>query len=152
MHNLSIREQIVQAVKARLEDMQKPTFQIEFNHVQRQPFTSISRGKKIVAAIFDDFERRIPDTDPVVRVDLELNIEFVVYVEKGEDPTTKLNMVLSETERALMTDRTFGNIAIDIRVDRTEHDIEGRFDKYAESTMFLIVNYRHNNADPRSVV
>lgn len=148
----SIREQIVQAVKTRLEGMDKPTYAFKFDFVQREPFGSTAKGKKYVAAIFDDFERRLPDTDPVVRAELDLNIEFMTYIEADEAPTTQLNLILTEVERALMTDRTFGNIAIDIRVDRTEHDIQGRFDKFAETTMFCIVSYRHNNADPRSIV
>lgn len=148
----SIREQIVEAVVATLEGMSKPGFEIEIAKVQRQPFVSMGKGNNIVAAVFDDFERRTPATDPVVYVDMNLNIEFATYVSTTQDPTTKLNLILSEVERALMVDRTFGKLAIDIRVDRTEHDIIGRFAKYPETTMFLIVKYRHRNDDPREPV
>lgn len=148
----SIREQIVEAIKATLVAMDTPTFEFKFDIVQRQSFTSIARGKKYVAAIFDDSDTRSPDTDPVVRINLQVAIEFVVYIEKGQDPTTELNLVLSEVERALMVDRSFGKLAIDTTVDRTEHDIDGRFDKHAESTMFITVRFRVNNKDPRAKV
>lgn len=148
MPNTSIREQIVEAIKDRLEGMTEPTYDISFKTVKRQKFTSIDKGKEISAAIFDDSDRRRPDIDPVVRVELNVIIEFMTYVRSSVKPTTKLNLILSEVERALMTDRTLGGLAIDIRVDRTEHDVEGRFDKYPETIMYLIIDFRHNNLNP----
>lgn len=149
---LSIREQIVEAIKTRLEDMTEPEYAVSFNEVKRQEFTTVDAGKRLVGSIFDEVERRIPDTDPVVRVDLSITIEFLTYIKRDEDPTSRLNLILSEVERALMVDRTFGNLAIDTRVDRTEHDVGGRFNKYPETFMFLRVDYRHNNEDPRKTV
>lgn len=152
MPDTTIREQIVVAMEAVLIAMKKPTYAFRFEGVQRSPFKSLGAGKKRMAAIFDETDQRTPDTDPVVRVALKIAIELMVYIESGETPSTQLNLVVGEVERALMVDRTFGKLAIDVFLDRTEHDIEGRFDKYAESTMFLTVDFRHNNADPRAAV
>lgn len=152
MPDLSIRERVIQAMKTTLESMALPTYQFAFDQVRREPFKNMSGGKKYSVAIFDDADIRSPDTDPVVRVSLKVALEIIVYIESSESPTTTLNMVISEVERALMVDRTFGNLAIDVTVDRTEHDIEGRFDKYAETTMFLTVSFRHNNSNPASII
>lgn len=146
----SIREQIVQAVKTRLEGMTIPTYEIEFDRVQRGEITSIGKGKKLIAAIFDDLDRRIPHTDPFVDVELDVDIDFVAYISRDEKPSTKLNLVLSEVERALMSDRTFGGLAIDSRLDRTEKESGGRFDKFAECSIFFKIKFRHRNSDPRS--
>jgi len=154
---LPVREQIMDAVKERLESMKKnlPTddpnvrpYAFGFDHVQRQPFTSASRGKEYICAIIDNNEFKEPDTDPVVRSTINVIIEFLVLVKSKENPTTKMNLVFAETERRLKEDRTFGNLAIDIVVTSSETDIESDQDKYIEGALFFDIKYRHNNNDP----
>jgi len=154
MPSTSVRERIVESIKDVLEGMDTDTYAFKFDkgQVRREPFKNMSGGKRYSVAIFDDSDIRNPDTDPIVRISLKVVLEIIVYVQAKEAPSTQLNLVVSEVERALMVDRTLGNLAIDVTVDRTEHDIEGRFDKYAETTMFISVDFRHRNTDPREIV
>lgn len=148
----SIREQIMEAVKVRLEGMAFPTYGLQFDLVQRTELDSGVKGKEFTAGIFDDIEENTPDTDPVMRRQLGVEIEFQIYIQNTENPRTKMNMVYSEVERALKSDRTFGGLAIDLEVNRTQTSIEGRFDKYVEGLMSVTIKFRTNNADPREAV
>jgi len=142
----------MEAVKTRLEGMTYPTYGFVFGIVQRMELDSGIKGKEYAAGIFDDIEENTPDTDPVMRRQLAVDIEFQVYVQSSENPRTKMNMVYSEVERALKTDRTFGGLAIDLEVNRSQTSIEGRFDKYVEGVLSITIKFRTSNSDPRTAV
>lgn len=148
----SIREQIAAAVQTRLEGMTTDNYAFAFSHVQRSDLESSIKGKEYVAGVFDDIEEKRPDTDPVVRCTLRVDIEFQVYISASENPRTKINKVYSETERAIMSDRTFGGLAIDTNVLGSETSIQSRFDKYVEGLLRLSISYRHRNTDPRAAI
>lgn len=154
----SIKEQILSAVETRLNTMEAgepiaDPYAFKFSIVQRQTIKEAAlKNKKFVAAIFDSIETKLPDTDPVIRLTIDVDIELMAYVEAGQNPSTMANLMLSEVERRLKEDRTFGGLAIDCKVIRTEVDIDGRFDKYAEALLSVSILTRHNNNDPRSLV
>ena len=153
----SIREQLVQALETRLNTMVEgqpvaDPYAITFSKVQRQPFGSDIRGKKLAAAIFDLTEFKSPDTNPVIRSTINVIIEFICQVAPSENPTEKMNLVFSEVERRIKEDVTFGGLSYDATITQTETDIDGRFDKTAEGALYLDIKYRHNHLDPRAAV
>lgn len=155
--NPSVREQIMDAIEARLAGMKKglPTadpFAFTFGRVQRQPFNDSGRGEEFSVAAFDTTESKTANTYPVVRCRIQVAFQILVQVRKDENPTTKLNLAFAEIERLIKTDRTYGGLAIDTIVTGSNTDIEYMYDKVIEGTLFMEVEYRHHSNDPRIIV
>lgn len=153
----SIRERIVQAICTRLDDMKKgqpaaDPYAFSFDRVQRAEFTSSDKGIKFGVAVFDPDNERTPSTYPVTYTNMDIIFEFLVYCEKHEEASTLLNLVFSEVERLIMSDQTFGGLAINCTFTGDEKDIDSRFDKQIEGALRMTVQFRYNTEDPRRIV
>lgn len=157
MPSESIRERIVQNIVTRLGEIRKDQpvddpYSIQFDLIQRREFDGSCKGKKYAVAVFDPTSVRTADTYPVTRSKINISLEFLVYIEKNEDPDTMLNRVFAEVERKIMEDQTCGGLAINCTFTGDEKELDGRFEKYAEGAMTLTVDFRHRTTDPRVIV
>ncbi len=146
----SQRELIMQAVQTRLEEMSTENgYAFKFGVVQREEFDASIKGKEFAVAIFDPDATRNPKMDPVMYSTINVVLECMVLMRAGEEPSTKLSMVLSELERRIMEDMTFGGLVINCTFIKDQKTIDFRFEKYIECALWVDLLYRYSNRDPR---
>jgi hypothetical protein len=153
----TIREQILEWLKAHLESMQDGSpvadpYSVQFSVVSREPIDKLATGKQYAISIFEGAEDKSDRIYPFMECTLALEFEFHAYVGVDQVRSTILNKVLGELQRRLREDKTCGGLAIDLVEDSNTFDIEGPYDRQAVGVLVMALKYRHNIDDPRTAV
>jgi hypothetical protein len=104
--------------------------------------------KRYACGVYDTTESKTQAMGKTTCV-LRVVIEFRVWVDTGQDPGTETNMVLGELQRRIREDITCGDNALNLVETGNEIDIDGPTDHQTQGAIFLNLQYRHHESDPR---
>ncbi len=153
MPTLSIREQIMQALVARFEGIRAgvPTddpYAFTWDVVVRHPLGDKEKKTRYALALLEGDETKNPQAD-ATNAFLSVEVGFHVRAEARDEPSTQLNAVLLNIQRAVRQDPMLGGLAIDVREDSNTHQVDGFEDRQIEGSVFYTVRYKHAENDPR---
>lgn len=122
-----------------------------WNVVVRRPFTNTETQLGDALGIYDVSERKEPRISGFDCF-LSISIEFFHKVYEGDEPSTELNRMLLDIQRALRSDITCGGLSINLVERSNELDIEGPTDMLIAGVLEAEVHYRHSPDDPSVAV
>lgn len=152
----SVRERILQDVEATLR-MVKTTngYANTIAKVMRVDFTNPFNGPFPLALIHEPDENYTligsRGNDDVYQVDV--NLEIGLWIEKpGASKATPMNSLLADVKKALMVDRTRGELAISTRPSRVTMSVLDETMTPSAATVSWVISYRHLGSDPATAV
>lgn len=150
---LSRREQIMLHLVDRFKGLRRnvDNYTTTWNVVVRRPMTNTETQLGDAMGIFDVSERkefRIGHVDAFLTV----NLEFFHKVRDGDEPSTELNRMLLDVQRACRSDINCGGLTINILEMTNELDIEGPTDRLVAGVVEIEIHYRHALNDPSAVI
>lgn len=147
---LSKREQIMQHLQQRFSALRagEDGYTTTWNVVTRRPLTKQEVAMGDAIAIFDTGEEKTAEIG-FYRCMLYVSAEFFYALKTGDDPSTELNRLLVDIQRAIRVDVTCGGVAFNMVELRNELDIDGPADRLVAGVVEFQVQYRHLIDDPR---
>lgn len=147
--SLTVREQIMQHLKARYEGIRagENGFNFTWAHVlRRQPSKAEAREGNVLELI-DVGEKKNPGIGYDL-VKLRIVAEFHIPMMEGDEPSTVLNAALGDVVRTAGLDIYCGKLALNIEDEGNELDIEGGNDNVVSGVVVFNVTYRCKSNDP----
>jgi len=140
----SKREQIMQHLKTRFEALVKDVddYNTTWNTVTRRPLSTTEVGFGNVLGLFDPDESKTPDM-LFMRSNLQVVVEFYHRVELGDEPSTILNGMLLDVQRAMASDIYCSGLTLNVVEVKSELDIDGPADSIIAGVVEFQVLYRH---------
>lgn len=147
----SYRDNIMEYFLDKFRDMRRGTneYSTTWNDVSRKPLAaSVAAVPDTAIAIMDHRERKNPLIG-MYDCFLTVHTEFAIRLKLGDDPSTELNRLMVDVQRAMRSDNTAGGLCINIVETGSELDIEGPGDRLVGGIISWEVLYRHSLDDPR---
>jgi hypothetical protein len=147
---VSRRESILQHVADRFRAMREgqDDYTTTWNAVVRRPLTKaeVSLGNAI--GMYDTEEEKVSEIGRY-RSTLTVVIEFFHTLKHGEEPSTELNRMLADVQRAMRVDVTCGGLSYNVVETKNELDIDGPADRLVAGIVEFQISYKHTLDDPR---
>lgn len=147
---LSKRELIMQHLAERFAALREGVdgYTTTWNAVTRRPMgdQEVSMGNAL--GLFDVEEEKNPAIN-WYHCNLRVVAEFYYVLQLGDEPSTELNRMLVDIQRAIRVDVTCGGLAFNIVELRNELDVDGPADRLVAGVVEFQVQYRHLLDDPR---
>ena len=152
----SLRRQILEKMKETLlaintvDSSGQPTdWPVKFSHVgigplddnnQRQRYSiGLVASGEVYGALF-----------PYITRELRVAIEYRITINKGDaPPALEAETVLEVLERLVLSNRTWAGLAVDTDLESNEIDLDNQLDRAVYGVLFVKVQYRHGQRDPR---
>ena len=150
----SVRLQILEAMLAKFRGMTEtdPTddpYGVTWSTVALGPIVKFDQKKRYSLGIVPSTERS-KFIYPQVENLLTVNVEFRVTVNRDDEaPGVMIEKALAVVQRALVEDRTWGDLALDTKLLGNEIDLVTYADRSAMGVCVCTVQYRHAYSDPR---
>lgn len=150
----TIRKQILQKIAERLENMvpddpNEDDYRVEFSVVSIGPLGEPDNKKRYRAGVVPGQERK-KNLYPLVECSLVVDIEFQMTVNRGDEvPAMEAETVIGDIQRHLLTYRKIDGLAVDLRENGNEVQLDDPNDKTVEGLVQFVVVYRHAIDDPR---
>lgn len=155
----SLRRSILEAMRDafRAVDMPDPDdtttlgdWPLKFSTVEIGPLGDSDHRKRFSIGIVPQAEA-YGDLHPFITRNLRVGIEFRVTVNRGDEaPALMAEEVLTVVERVVMSNRSWGGLALDTKFMGNETDMTDYDDKTVYGVLFVEVSYRHGQDDPRN--
>ena len=116
--------------------------------VSRKPLTKAEMSSGNAIAMYDVAEQK-EDLMQFKHCLLSVFFEFYHQMAMGEHPADELARMLTDVQRAVMSDVTCGGLAINIQEKRNQTDVDGPLEKSITGVVEFTVTYRHAIYDPR---
>lgn len=139
---------IVDVVKSlKVED----GYKYEYRFVTRDPM-DVSTANKLnfgeacvgVYDVEEEKERGFGYTNSTLTV----VVEFYYKPKVGDVKAEKLNIILADLIKGILSDYTLGNLAINSQDVANSVDIDGIYDKIVNGSITFNIQYRHGTFDP----
>lgn len=153
----SIRLQCLRRLKANFEAVKRgePTddpYLFGFSVVAIGPLADFDNRKLTAVGIVVGAEQPSDQMPNLSQKILTCNIEWRITRNKGdEDPGILAEIMLTEVQRVMYSDRTLGGLCIDIRETGNEVDLDTYLDRGVVGVLRTEILYRHSWDDPRTV-
>ncbi len=152
----TIRELCLAALKTSLESMTEgqpagDPYSVTWSVVKRAPLDDGDWKKKAALGILDTEEQKNPRIQGYENV-LRVVLEFRLFLNNDEDGSKRLNQVLGDIQRKIREDITLGGNAYNVVETGNETSLDDVYDHKVEGAVFLNIQYRHRQDDPRKVV
>lgn len=151
----SIRERAIKALVERFENQRQgaPTsdpYDFRWDAVVRHPIGQAEERKRWALAVLEGDEQKKPR---VACVDclLPVELEFRVLLDSQDEPAECLNEVLLNIQRKIREDISLGELVVDVRELGNTHIVESFLDRKVEGSVFIEIQYHHDEADPRAI-
>jgi hypothetical protein len=151
----SVRLQILKNIVAGFMAMQADQpggdpYGVAFSTVELGPLAKFDQRKKFSLGVHMGQEKETFKF-PFIMCFMVVNIEFRATINRDDDdPGVVIEEVLSVVKRFVGNNRSWGGIAIDTKVIRSEIDLVTYADRSALGVCVCEVQYRYNTNDPRS--
>jgi hypothetical protein len=153
----SVKLQILQAIQTFFDNMtaDQPSadpYGITWDSVQIGPLVKFDhRHHYSLGIVATDDSRESFQTMPYVERHLTVNMEIRMTVNRDDDPPgVAMEEAVTVVERGLTQDRTWGGLALDTKIMKTEVDLITYADRSALAVVVVDIQYRHGYADPRN--
>lgn len=146
----SKREKIMQHLKERFEGLREDVngYTTTWNTVCRRPMTKTEIFMGDALGIYDISEEK----EAVINFyncTLTVALEFFYLLQQGDEPSTELNRMLVDIQRAMRSDISCGGLSFNCVENESELDIDGPADRLVAGTVEFRIQYRHFLDDPR---
>lgn len=155
MSELTVRERILRQIKADFETM-GTDYPFEWSIVTREDLDSRSYGKVYTLAILDTAETKEPRIG-FMDCTLTVVLQWTGAFNAVDAPASEANEVLGAIGRKLrenwtvVEDGTGEQLAVETRETANTIDVADARDRLIGGTVSIVVQYRHNRDDPRSL-
>lgn len=152
---LPVRDRILTHLKERFEAVEEGVDDhvITWNTVVRRVLSDSEQQTGDALAIIDGPERKIEEIGHI-RCSLQVFTEFWVRLKLGDEPSERLNLVMSDIYRTMRSDINSVvtivppcELTLNITEQRNEFDIEGAGDDLVGGVVVWEVLYRHKPLD-----
>lgn len=127
---------------------QVAAYDFRWDSVNRYPLGDAeSRERRALAVLEGDETKNQGMGSSTAFLDVEL--AFRVYLEPRQEPAQCLNNVLLNIQRRFRIDSSLGGLAIDVRERFNTHEVDSFEDRQVTGSVFLTVQYKHAENDPR---
>lgn len=151
----SIRERIMQALKALFADQKKgiapENYSFAWDSVNRFPIGDGEKKKPRSLAIIEGQEAKVPGIG-FQEPNLIVTLEWYITLAVRDEPATEANEVLTTLHRRLREDFTLGGLAINIQETGNIFFVDDANDRQIEGEMTVQIIYKHNQDDPRAII
>lgn len=168
----SLRQQILETIQAKIAAIEPPEpardpvggpyadpmnpnepqntdWPFKFSVVELGPLGPESQRYKYSVSIVPGPERH-SDLYPYIVSNHQIGIEFRATHNKGDpSPQVMAEQVVTVLKRLVLLNRTWDGLAIDSKLLTTEVDLVNYSDRSIVGVLFIEVQYRHANRDPR---
>ena len=146
---LPVRERILQHLATRFTSRVEGTngAVISWDQVVRTPIPASLNGMNSAIGIFDPAEAKKAQMGHNVCL-LTVITEFTEKARLGDEPSTRLNLLLADVQRTMREDIYCGGLTLNIEEVRNEIDVEGVASKMLSGMVEWTVTYRHRASDP----
>jgi hypothetical protein len=150
--DISRREQIMRYLVALFADMRASIdgYTTTWETVVRRPLSDTEAKLGNGLGVYDVSEEKVPEIGRY-RSHLTVRIEFFYLIRHGDEPSTELNRMLVDIQRAMRADHTCGGLAYNVLETENELDINGPADRLVAGIIEYRVEYKHLLDDPRAV-
>lgn len=153
-NGLTIREEILEALVGIFETMQagqpvSDPYTVTWSLVGREEPGNRARGKRYVISVFDTTEQKraiIGFMDCTLRVVLEWSAQLGAE----EGPSKQANRIMGEIQRRVREDITLGDLCHNLVEVANDISVDDYKDRQIEGSVFIDVQYKHAEHDPRS--
>lgn len=155
MSELTVRERILRQLKADFETM-GTDYPFEWSVVSREDLDSREYGKRYTLAILDTTETKEPRIG-FMDCNLTVVFQWTGSFDADDSPAQEANEVLGAIQRKLrenwhvVEDATGEQLAVETRETANTIDIADARERMIGGTVSIVVQYRHNRDDPRSL-
>lgn len=144
----SLRHQILQAMVATFDAVDKPDYPLKFSVVELGPLGDEDHRKRLSLGIVPGPERYTHNFPFIVRF-LTVGIEFRVTVNRDDpSPGNLAEQVLTVIEQVVLRNGTWGGLAIDTDFRNNEVDMTTYGDRTVMGVVWVEIQYRHAHGDP----
>jgi hypothetical protein len=148
--HLSYRERIMEHLVDRFGDIREGEngYTVTWNVVARRPMTKAELNLGNALGLFDVEEEK---TARIGYYDCQLKVvcEFFHVLQIGDEPSTELNRMLCDIQRAMRSDIGCGGLSLNIVENNSELDIDGPADRLVAGVVEFQIAYRCALDDPR---
>ncbi len=151
----SIRERALEALVDVLRDQKKgvPTadpFSFSWDAVQREPLIDGDSRRGRIIAVMEGDENKQPGVG-FMSVDLEVELNFRIFLEARDNPYEALNETLLNLQRAIRQDIQLGGLVYNVIETGNTLDVTDFAERQVEGSLFLLIRYKHFQDDPREI-
>ena len=150
------RNDVVEAMVTTLQEVRSGSgYLMDYRIVTREPMTldNISKLKpgETFVGVYDTSEEK-ERIFGATNATLTVIVEFYYMPKMGQSKAEKLNILLAEITKALVTDQTLSNTSFKIEDMANHIDIDGIYDKLINGSVTFHVTYRHGLFDPTKAI
>ena len=125
-----------------------PDYMLHWGRVSRAPLIDADWKKKYSCGVHDTTEK-VDRTANFWYRSLNVVIEFRVTVEQNESPSQEAGRVLGQLQRRIMENDTLGGVVINVQEGGNELYVDFEDARKVSGALFVVVQYRHAENDPR---
>lgn len=147
--NDPIRLRILMAMVAVFSELDDADSGITFSVVELGPLGEPDQRKRYTLGVVPQPER-FSHAFPFLQRNLTVALEFRVTVNRGDArPGIMYERLLGLVERVVLTNETWGGLAIKTELKNSDQDLATYEDKSVTGVLICEVFYRHGSNDPR---
>ena len=123
-------------------------YEFTFSTVVRHPLSERERRTRYALAVVDGRENKIENIAFMTN-QFDVALDFSALLDTNESPSEVLNMMLTNMQRKIREDITLGGLVDRVAELGNDLDIEFWEERSVSGTLFIQIQYRHAEADPR---
>jgi len=154
--SLTVREQVVQKIVDLFTTVcagipLNDPYTVSWSLVTRYGLLEAQSKKRAVLRIDDPEEHKVARTG-YYDCTLRVLLEWMYYTDPTGDVSEQANMLVGEIQRRVREDPSLGGIAFDCKEVGNTKEVGGPTERVVQGVVFLNVQYRHAENDPRKIV